>query len=116
MFRIGQKVVCVDVSPFKFDGTLPPLRKGAVYTVTGHVQGILITLAEQPGVRTDGVMDPKTGFLPMRFRPVQEKSTDAGMAILKEILDRETVKEPAPTSYQLQLSSYRNLPDILKNR
>lgn len=101
MFRIGQKVVCVDDSPFPQNDEPVPLVLNRIYTVSfvrerpGFMSSAELGLAEQPGFGPDGPSSDK-GFRSSRFRPVVEKKTDAGMAILQEILRRETVDDRAP--------------------
>lgn len=88
-FRVGQKVVCVDAS-YPDDALNPsPLVLNAIYTIKkilpqnffGHF-----------GVQLNEIECPEELFyLPAfrhtRFRPLVEKKTDAGMAILKSILE-----------------------------
>lgn len=126
MFRIGQKVERVGGKDKPEDlGRTPPLHVTVtvsnVYTAANGIS--MIEIAEFPFPDSDRNY---AGFCANYFRPVVEKSTDAGMAILKEILERETVKDRAPVaSYQRdihtanllsQLEIYRASRDAMKNR
>lgn len=96
-FRVGQKVVCIDA---KFRDYPCPLREGAIYAVrgfnTGYDNGGIGVLLEesQGGVRPSG---EERGFYLDRFRPLIERSTDTGFAILKrlEIPSDRKIKERA---------------------
>lgn len=109
-FHVGQKVVCVldftDKSPT--DARMMPglgwldngPKRGAVYTIRSistDEDGCYIRLAE--------ILNPERNYLygrmePMftikRFRPLAEKKTETGMAILQEILNRETITDSLP--------------------
>lgn len=108
-FRVGQKVVCINDQ-----GTTclnqKELCSGAIYTVR-WIGSMSSVKWSANALRTDGLgirlnefvrgPCPTAGeadqpFSIRRFRPVVEKSTDIGMAILQEILDRETVKDDKP--------------------
>lgn len=96
-FRVGQKVVCVDGTPDYYDPepSINPVTNGIytvanVYVVDGDT---MLELIEVPHPESDEFY---AGFAVEFFRPVVEKSTDTGMAILREILDRETIKDRAP--------------------
>ena len=83
-FRVGQKVVCVDAG-----GWVQRLSNGKTYTVTAIGEAFnrnWVGLYETPG-KHDLQWESR------RFRPLIEKSTDTGMAILREILDRETIRD-----------------------
>ena len=106
MFRIGQKVVCVDDSTNSFgsvvrakdDGqlyrlnvNLDGLKKGEIYTVIGFCDAWYgdepcLILAEIKrfcrGKKSKGFQ----GFKASRFRPVVERKNEAGMEILKKLL------------------------------
>ena len=77
-FRVGMKVVCVDVSIFNAP-SLGTLRKGGIYTI----RWIGIELG-QPCVKVVEIIRPcrtdflavDTPFLARRFRPVVERKTD----------------------------------------
>ena len=108
MFHIGQKVVCVNdhYTPGSWDRGRPNLaRAGVVYTVRtvcmwpyANAPMLAITLHEviNPVLLWDTGHTLEYAFAAHRFRPVVEKKTDAGMAILKEILERETINDRAP--------------------
>lgn len=82
-FHVGQKVVCVDDSiTTRTHEHL--LRCGELYVVAGHMR----TSRNEPGVN---ILNVGLGFRASRFRPLTEKSTDTGFAILEEIRKRETV-------------------------
>jgi hypothetical protein len=106
-FRVGQKVVCVDdveCSWFDFGEDTRPNhpKKGGVYTVrwsgpftfdVGVRAGVYLVEIENPKFLWDVGEFCEAAFGADRFRPVVEQSTNAGMAILREILDRETTHE-----------------------
>lgn len=90
MFRIGQKVVCVDLSP-SCRGVLMPFVKDRVYTVSNTIdtwEGQGVELAE---VETPAVVGHFRAWNASRFRPVVERKTD--ISIFKAMLNpssRET--------------------------
>lgn len=99
MFRVGQKVVCVDVSPSRA-GRPSELVLGEVYEVTGLDSlpdsfgslGVYIAgLPDQPFARHAG------SYRATRFRPVVERKTD--ISIFTEML----------TPKQKELSSQRQI-------
>lgn len=88
MFRVGQKVVCVDASPWLNTTHLPCLVKGGVYTVSATCNGQF----SLPSVMVDGF--PPVFIYARRFRPVVDRPTD--ISIFTEILDKAgKVVEPA---------------------
>lgn len=97
MFRIGQKVVCVDdkeahPSTILSGGSPTGLVKGQIYTVTKtgieHPLDLTgtpcITLAEMPS---------PWGYRQTRFRPLVEKKTDISVfkALLNPVQEKENV-------------------------
>lgn len=99
MFRIGQKVVCVRRVGERHKLTAWPEIEG-IYTIRAvrtnvirpaHGVALLLSEIKNP---IDPAWDLEPGFYSNLFRPIVEKSTDTGMAILKEILERETVRDP----------------------
>lgn len=96
-FYVGQKVVCIDDAMHSFNAIKPALSKGTVYTIAGlqdvGKENFKLVLAEQPGQDRDGNLHADFGYRATRFRPLIEKSTDAGMSILREILIRETITD-----------------------
>lgn len=95
-FRVGQKVVCVGALSPTFYGEKVP-EVGKVYTIRNvrkFENGIglhLREIANSVHRYQDGTYE--AFFHKEFFRPVVEKSTDTGMAILREILDRESHDE-----------------------
>ena len=88
----GQKVVCIKRCGVPAAG----IFEGSTYTVTElhlHPDG-------QPLVSLAGIDGPALapGWYHWRFRPLEEnkKSTETGMTILKEILERETNHDKQP--------------------
>lgn len=94
-FHVGQKVVCITNSwghlsgaPIKTGQPLPEFR--CVYTIAAIESDLLksvhlmLTLSEFPGPM----------FLSSGFEPVVTRSTETGMGIIREILERESFKEP----------------------
>lgn len=102
-FYVGQKVVCVDAdSPGITGGYIwekgEEIFNGRIYTVSrtwidywGYAVVDLVEVKRVQGTRPCPI-----GYGVFRFRPLVEKSTDTGMAILREILDRESVEERKP--------------------
>ncbi len=100
MFHIGQKVVCVDETPVKPDYTMDGLTKGHTYTIRwigkythpldGLGQNITVRLEEL--CRKPSPIGSDVPFLARRFRPLIEKSTETGMAILRKILKTKKVE------------------------
>jgi hypothetical protein len=88
-FRVGQKVVCVDANsndPRCGPGwRADPLRNGAIYTIAGFGTSkfgetcLLLEEAKNTAMH-------QYGYHPRRFRPLTERSTEAGMAILRSYL------------------------------
>lgn len=76
MFRVGQKVVCVDAS-----GVASPfIVRGRVYTITGF-DNRRAGNSDQPGlylaeVRAVETRENYASFLARRFRPIVERKTD----------------------------------------
>lgn len=80
MFRVGQKVVCVDANGHLMDG----LKRGGVYTVAwigefkhpirGH-RGLCVHLVEILRTRCP-VYDIDVPYRTSRFRPLQKRTTD----------------------------------------
>jgi hypothetical protein len=87
----GDKVVCLRLPVTIEEGYTPIVRVGGIYTVEAieptryTLSGVAVTLIEQ----TDGGW-----YNPELFRPVQTKSTETGMAILRKLLTgkRERVR------------------------
>lgn len=104
-FRVGQKVVCVDdachskYSPWRVrsSATMNGLIARATYTVRA------VTLYRgQPCIWLAEIVRPldpqipeagEPGYSPKRFRLAAERKTDAGFAILTEILNGTRVPE-----------------------
>lgn len=96
-FRTGQEVVCIDDqsrlgrSHLETDG-ITRIGSGSVYKVS-----ISTTRDGFAAVHLVGIRRPHgQAYYADRFRPLMRKSTDIGMAILTEILDRETIKDDKP--------------------
>lgn len=102
----GQKVVCVDDTVrdrpppgYTFSGDLDGLKAGAVYTVrrigADWLDGeICVWLDEIFRPPLEGEPE-ESGFSAFRFRPVQPKSTETGMKMIRKLLDSAPVKEDA---------------------
>lgn len=92
-FRIGQKVVCVDDAGWaNYANSKNRPYRGCTYTVAS-IDGEYIGL-EEVFPWQDG--RDSSSYLASRFRPVVERKTETGMAILREILDRESHHDRAP--------------------
>lgn len=86
-FHVGQKVVCVDASANTFSGIKPRLVEGAIYTVGAledRWDGLAIDLIEVPVNAEELAMH--SAYNSNRFRPLIERKTDTGMAVLKKLL------------------------------
>lgn len=97
MFRIGQKVVCVDDRPREFYQQPTLLVKGQIYTIRGFtespIDGAGLLLEEIIINAKPFTNGQERGYLPRRFRPAVERKTDTGFSILEEIRKRESVEE-----------------------
>lgn len=93
---VGQKVVCVNnadtmMRKWHSKHTKPVL--GGVYTIAGFGESVykgyvVIYLAEITNIIvTRGIRYYDCGYNIMRFRPVQERSTETGMEILRKLQD-----------------------------
>jgi hypothetical protein len=77
MFRVGQKVVCVDIDPNpgrRWAGDI--LRIDAIYTIVGfeeHVAGTALVLAEAKNCYRERMIWYR-GYQSRRFRPVVDIS------------------------------------------
>lgn len=91
MFRIGQKVVCVDASPGRIS-LRQHLSLGVVYTIRGldteDRRSLNLLLEGFADVYVTPWKEP-VGWGSWRFRPVVEKKTD--ISVFTEILRRETI-------------------------
>ena len=85
-FRVGQKGVCVDASP-TYVGHPVPLTLGAIYTIETVVFACGLQGVSLREVKSFADRHHRAEFLASRFRPLVERKTDTGMAILKSILD-----------------------------
>lgn len=102
-FRIGQKVVCIDQKNSSLSDVRHSLalQEGNIYTIraVGLIHGR--DPAKNPCVlieeraRQDGA-DEDCPIWASRFRPLIEKYTASGMAILREIIDRENINDKPP--------------------
>jgi hypothetical protein len=103
-FRIGQKVVCIKSLTPSLDCRNVP-HKGAVYTVRGFSDDCTYRPDETAIYLEEIVNQPfyyerygwygEPSFMAFRFRPVVERKTDAGMAILRKLLKTKPTKAPA---------------------
>ena len=94
-FRVGQKVVCVDDSPPRYNhGPLLlglPLKRATIYTVRGFNPGGYMWLEEV----VSGVspyLDYEGGYLVSRFRPLIEHKTDISVFTEMLIPKRQKIK------------------------
>lgn len=96
MFRIGQKVVCVNTGKGAYGEITPVL--GEVYTIREvkmHRKGPgyrLVEIVNAPADYAQGVME--CSFAHSCFRPVVERKTDISFAheILRKTSRKQTVK------------------------
>lgn len=86
MFKIGQKVVCIDdaMNPETVDYTPCRPRRGEVYTVRGflvqdHIEGYGVYLEEllNPSIIWSDQDEKEWPFKPERFRPLVERRVEA---------------------------------------
>ena len=70
MFRVGQKVVCVDASCVASGLAFSPLSEGGIYTIRAAdvLMGVLLVEVPCPS--------PFVAFRPERFRHAVERKTD----------------------------------------
>ena len=90
MFKIGQKVVCIDAAPMRNDcGDVMPLRlvHGEIYTIRSiqtepHINGYGVRLEEllNPSIIWADGSDKEWSYQSERFRPIAQ----AGPSLLKE--------------------------------
>lgn len=79
MFRVGQKVVCVDARIPRYPGVIP-VAKGAIYTIRDSgpepmAQGEWwVLLNEITNISAEGLGE--LGYTAARFRPIVERKTD----------------------------------------
>lgn len=95
-FYVGQKVVCVDDSspPLNvLNGCKIPVKSGKIYTIKAAYYGYkstpVVDLCEVPHCPHCGA---PSAFQALRFRPLQERSTETGMAILRKVADDASKK------------------------
>ena len=99
MFRVGQKVVCVDADGLQSDrsifSSLPQV--GSVYTVReiipsdcGWPRVPALTLNEIKG-EWDPMWGVEYSFLATRFRPIVDRTTD--ISVFKEMLHPSKIAE-----------------------
>ena len=94
MFRIGQKVVCVDDSGMADHPNVSKVSalpiKGAIYTVRGFAppdflrDDLFGLLLEEIIGKIHPIWNEEYGFRQVRFRPIVERKTD--IAIFKKML------------------------------
>ena len=95
MFRVGQKVECVDAKPrlgqSVWDG--PTLVKGRLYTIGGVYlsDGEECVILDEIKRGPRALLEGKPGFLASRFRPVVTRKTD--ISVFRALLN--PVKEEA---------------------
>lgn len=93
-FHVGQKVVCVDVNPWRAEDDLGGLTKGSVYTIrrVGFHQHPTHPIGRYLGIVVDEIYRPcQTPYLASRFRPVHTTSIAVFKAMLAPTPHRETV-------------------------
>jgi hypothetical protein len=113
-FHVGQRVVCVDADAlsvavpwFRADLDMDGLTKGRVYTIR-KIGTYSTHLADIPLVWLHEIIRPmrggiancygEVGYAPCRFRPLIERKTDSGVAILKKIARDVTERKPVKIS------------------
>jgi hypothetical protein len=111
-FHVGQKVVCVDDSDMGWNellGYAVPMA-GQTYTVRDIGPSLgdpsIISIRLEEVKNHEGWTNNHTAFgephwRASRFRPIVEKKTETGMAVLREILDRESVNDAIPVVIEI---------------
>ena len=100
-FHVGQKVVCIRSGWTNLrEGETAP-EKGQVLTIRGiglFPEGAALLFEEihNPTCALYKANPKEAFFIATKFRPVVERKTETGMAILREILDRETHQDKPP--------------------
>lgn len=92
MFRVGQKVVCIDVKPRpgRFWVFRDAPVKGRIYTIAstfiieGHDAVTLVEQKRHP-------MSEYQGYAASRFRPIADRPTD--ISVFKEMLHPSKIAE-----------------------
>lgn len=88
MFKVGQKVICVDASPPRTAAAQMPLRliEGEIYTVRSihtepNISGYGVRLAEilNPSIVWRDGDEKEWSYQPDRFRPVVSSDADSGL-------------------------------------
>lgn len=105
-FQVGQKVVCIgskgtpniDWEAWCAYWKVARPTRGSIYTIRdtrigSNRQHVRLVEIVNPIAEFSDALPQEPWFWAEAFRPVVEKKTDAGMAILREILERETVKD-----------------------
>lgn len=103
-FHVGQKVVCIKREPWPTEPEEIAPAFGMVYTIRGfdpprhccNFTSLFLVEITNPALdygQPWGLCE--VSFNADCFRPVVERKTDTGMAILTKILDDVLVKEPA---------------------
>ena len=85
MFRVGQKVVCVDDAPWETTGLPVPVRKKGIYTIQelSRIRSGLGVKLEEVDRRTYGY------FRAARFRPVVTTDISIFEAMLAPVHNKE---------------------------
>jgi hypothetical protein len=104
MFYVGQKVVCVDdsinggsCSPRAGGHWEYPIKKGQVYIIRWVGNYVCRICGEELCVRLDGIYRGPPNDVPLsakRFRPLDERSTETGMEMLRKLLNPDNHKVP----------------------
>ncbi len=93
MFRIGQKVVCVDASPSQYGCCESALEKDAIYTISGlpNRRGVIVAEVKMPSCEL--FPQGHAGWRIERFRPLVERKADmeARKALFNKWLASEEV-------------------------
>lgn len=99
MFRVGQKVVCVDASD-QFNRKFP-VTKSKIYTIQAIVEAIdfkgdggACAFLYDLGRDVCPIMGEQMPFALRRFRPIVERKTD--ISVFTEMLRRESAPSSLP--------------------
>lgn len=93
-FYVGMKVVCINARPqrgCRWDEGESPCE-GAIYTISRICRdddgdNILSFFELQRTLRSIRIYGENVGYWSFRFRPLIERSTETGMAILRKVAD-----------------------------
>lgn len=119
-FRIGQKVVRNNrkFGPPNNWGNIAKINVGDIITIREIEMRGMKYGHPAPTLRFEEITNPskmtcegiwELGYDLRQYSPIVEKKTNTGMAILQEILDRETIKDKEPVKLSATPEQDRNM-------